>query len=51
MTASKMHEVRMWTIQVIIPTAVFVTWVCLYTDVPKKVKAKCKRKKKKDKTS
>lgn len=46
MTASKMHEVRMWIVQVIIPTAVGVTMICLCTDVPQKIKEKCKKHKK-----
>ncbi len=50
MTASKMHEIRMWTVQVIIPVTLFAGYVYFCTDVPHKIKQKAqdaKNKKKK----
>lgn len=56
MNAYKMHELRMWIVQVIIPATIATGYVCLYTDIPQKIKekteqAKLNRKAKKEKTS
>lgn len=45
MTASKMHEVRMWLIQVIIPATMAAGYIYFCTDIPEKVKAKREQKK------
>ncbi len=45
MNAYKMHEVRMWLIQVIIPTTMATGYVLLCTDVPEKIKKKLEQRK------
>lgn len=45
MNAYKMHEIRMWTIQVIIPACLATGYVLLYTDIPDKLKAKREQRK------
>ena len=45
MNAYKMHEVRMWLIQVIIPATMATGYVLLCTDVPEKIKKKREQRK------
>ena len=45
MNAYKMHEVRMWIIQVIIPASIAAGYVYLYTDIPSKIKEKHEQRK------
>lgn len=40
MNAYKMHEVRMWLIQVIIPATMVTGYVLFCTDIPEKLKEK-----------
>ena len=42
MNAYKMHEVRMWTVQVIIPAILLGGYVYYCTEIPDKIKAKAK---------
>ena len=45
MNAYKMHEVRMWLIQVIIPATMATGYVLLCTDIPEKIKKKREQRK------
>lgn len=45
MNAYKMHEARMWIVQVIIPATIAAGYVYLYTDIPDKLKAKREQRK------
>lgn len=43
MNAYKMHEVRMWTVQVIIPAILVGGYVMFCTDIPDKIRSKAKQ--------
>lgn len=45
MDAYKMHEVRMWLIQVIIPATMVTGYVLFCTDIPEKLKEKREKRK------
>ena len=45
MNAYKMHEVRMWLIQVIIPATMVTGYVLFCTDIPEKLKEKREKRK------
>lgn len=49
MNAYKMHEARMWTVQVIIPATLAIGYICLCTDIPEKIASKINSKKKRKK--
>ena len=38
MSAYKMHELRMWIVQVIVPATLATGYVLFYTDIPDKIK-------------
>lgn len=45
MNAYKMHEVRMWVVQVIIPATIVTGYVMFCTDIPEKIKEKREQRK------